>query len=494
MSRSLIPSYSEFAFSMQGGTTVADPKHDALVTKLVQEYREAFPASLATHRRARRHLVDGGSHTLRLSPPFPLYLSSASGAWLQDLDGHEVLDFWQGHYANILGHNPQLVADALSGAFAQGRGLQTGHLEELQADVAEILIERTGTERVRFTTSGSLSSMYAMMLARASTGRDLILKVGGGWHGAQPWALKGIRYGEQGFRSLESLGLPANIEGETLITRFNDPEDLAATFRTHGDRIACFIVEPWIGSAGFIPATPEYLKLARSLTWEYGALLIFDEVISGFRFRAGDLGSMYGIRPDLALFGKIIGGGMPVAAVAGRSDIMTICGREGERLVRFDGGTYSAHPGALLASKVMLNHLVDNEDLIYPQLAARGEQMRRQVEETFADEGIVARCTGYGNEAVPGSSLAMIHFPYNPDLPLLHPEDLWDPKVCDVTLREQVLKLAFLLEGVYVLHGLGALSTMHGEREMRYLIRACSRVAKRIKASAVAEGLPVSSR
>jgi len=122
-----------------------------------------------------------------------------------------VLDFWQGHYANILGHNPEVVADALSGALALGKGLQTGHLGELQAEVAEILTQRTGAERVRFTTSGSLSSMYAMMLALASTGRDLILKVGGGWHGAQPWALKGIRYGEQGFRSLESLGLPANI-------------------------------------------------------------------------------------------------------------------------------------------------------------------------------------------------------------------------------------------------------------------------------------------
>ena len=466
----------------------------SLLTDLMQEYGAAFPASRAAHKRAKQHLVDGGSHTLRLFAPFPLYLSSAKGAWLKDLDGHEVLDFWQGHYANILGHNPELVAHALSGDLVLGKGLQTGHLGELQAEVAEILTQRTGAEQARFTTSGSLSSMYAMMLARASTGRDLILKVGGGWHGAQPWALKGIRYGKQGFRSLESLGLPVNIEGGTLITRFNDPEDLAATFRTHGDRIACFIVEPWIGSAGFIPATPEYLKLARSLTWEHGALLIFDEVISGFRFRAGDLGSMYDIRPDLAIFGKIIGGGMPVAAVAGRSDIMTICGREGERLVRFDGGTYSAHPGALLASKVMLNHLVDNEEVIYPQLAARGEQMRQQVEQTFADEGILARCTGYGNEAVPGSSLAMIHFPYDPDLPLLHPEYLWDPRTCDIVLREQVLKLALLLEGVYVLHGLGALSTRHGEQEMRYLVRACSRVAKRIKASAIAEGLPVSSR
>jgi len=443
----------------------------ALLTDLLQEYVTAFPASQAAHKRAKQHLVDGGSHTLRLFAPFPLYLSSAKGAWLKDLDGHEVLDFWQGHYANILGHNPELVADALSSEFALGKGLQTGHLGELQAEVAEILTQRTGAERVRFTTSGSLSSMYAMMLARASTGRDLILKVGGGWHGAQPWALKGIRYGEQGYHSLESLGLPVDIEGETLITRFNDPEDLAATFRTHGDRIACFIVEPWIGSAGFIPATPEYLKLARSLTWEHGALLIFDEVISGFRFRAGDLGSMYDIRPDLALFGKIIGGGMPMAAVAGRRAIMAIC-----------------------ASKVMLNHLVDNEESIYPQLAARGEQMRQQVEQVFADEGILARCTGYGNEAVQGSSLAMIHFPYDPDLPLLHPETLWDPRTCDIVLREQVLKLALLLEGVYVLHGLGALSTMHGEQEMRYLVRACSRVAKRIKASAIADGLSVVSR
>ena len=121
-------------------------------------------------------------------------------------------------------------------------------------------------------------------------------------------------------------------------------------------------------------ATPEYLAAARELTEQHGALLVFDEVISGFRFCAGDLGALYGVRPDLLTLGKILGGGMPVAAVAGRADVMALCGREGGVRVAFSGGTYSAHPASLLAAKTMVSYLVEHEAEIYPRLAALGDQ------------------------------------------------------------------------------------------------------------------------
>lgn len=156
------------------------------------------------------------------------------------------------------------------------------------------------------------------------------------------------------------------------MTGYNDPEALRRHFREHGDRLACFIVEPFIGAGGFILATPEYLQAARELTDQYGVVLIFDEVISGFRFRAGDLGALYGIRPDLATFAKIIGGGMPVAAVAGRREIMELCGRAGGSRVAFSGGTYSAHPAAMLAPRAMLTHLLAHEAEIYPAIGRLG--------------------------------------------------------------------------------------------------------------------------
>ncbi len=253
------------------------------------------------------------------------------------------------------------------------------------------------------------------------------------------------------------------------------------TFTSHGDKIACFILEPVIGAGGCIPASPEYLALARQLTEKHGALLILDEVIAGFRFHAGNAGKLYGVEPDLSTFGKIVGGGMPVAAVAGRADVMAIAGREGGRRVRFDGGTYSAHPASMMAGKVMLTYLIEHEAEIYGQLAELGQQLRRRLEQIFADQGILAQCTGYPNEALKGSSLAVLHLPVRPGIVIDSPDVAADPACCMMQVRERILKLALLLEDVYAMHGLGALSTAHSEEDLSQLYAACERVAQRLK-------------
>lgn len=453
----------------------------SLRDELVREYETRFPLSGAQHARSRAAMVDGGQHTLRLYAPHPVYVKAASGAYVYDLEGHRILDFWQGHFANILGHNPPLITEALTEALAGGYGLQTGMVDEIASDLASLLCQQTGAQRVRFTTSGSLATMYAMMLARSYTGRSLVLKVGGGWHGAQPWGLVAVSYGRQGYQGAESEGLPGDTLDEALVTRFNDSDALERVFAEHGDQIACFILEPVIGAGGAIPGKPEYISLARQLTEKHGALLILDEVISGFRFRAGDVGRMYGVRPDLMTLGKIIGGGMPVAAVAGRSEIMTLAGHEGGRRVRFDGGTYSAHPASMLAGKVMLNYLVEQEETVYRRLADLGAEARSRLEQAFAQEGILARCTGYPNEVVTGSSLAMVHFCVRPDIEIDSPDVAADPSCCIIDAREQILKLALLLEDVYAVHGLGALSTAHTAGDLDRLCNACTRIARRLK-------------
>jgi glutamate-1-semialdehyde 2,1-aminomutase len=229
-----------------------------------------------------------------------------------------------------------------------------------------------------------------------------------------------------------------------------------------------------------MPATREYLETARELTQRYSAVLIFDEIISGFRFCAGGVDRLYNIRPDLQTFGKIIGGGMPLAAVAGREEIMRLCGTAGGRRVKFEGGTFSAHPAALLAGKTLIEHLVRHESEIYPRLRALGQKIRTGVEEVFARHGILVRCTGYGNDAVPDGSLVMIHFPHEENVELTSPEAVWDPEICNVERREKVLKLALLLERVHVVHGLGAVSVAHSEEDVEWLLAACDEVAKRL--------------
>lgn len=461
-------------------------RHAKLLARLAEEYRSHAPASAALDVEAKRWLVDGGSHALRLIEPFPPRITDAKGAWIQDEDGHRILDFWQGHYANVLGHNPAVITSALGDALTAGFGLQTGFVDRLQVECAEILCRQTGAERVRFTTSGTLATMYAMLLARAFTQRDKVMKAGGGWHGAQPWGLKGVRFraapdARRGFRHVETGGLTNQLGKEVLVTRFNDVDMLHDDFRRYGDGVACFIVEPFIGAGGFIPALPEYLETARRLTRKYGALLIFDEIISGFRFRAGAMGQLYGIQPDLATFGKAMGGGMPVSAVAGRGAVMSLAGREKNREVKFSGGTFSAHPASLLAARASMTYLMEHEEEVYPRLAELGERARKTVEAAFLAEGIFARCTGYGNEAVPGGSLSMTHFPYEEDRELATPDDVSDPDVCDVTLREKVLQLGLLLEDVHVMHGLGAVSVAHTEDDIGRLGEACGQVARLIK-------------
>ena len=456
--------------------------HTKLLRELRAAYAEYAPKSAALNERAMRVQVDGGSHAFRLVEPFPLRIVAARGAWIEDEDGHAILDTWQGHFANILGHNPQVITATLAEALEQGSGLQTGFTDRVQVEAAEILCQRTGAERARFTTSGTLATMYAILLARALTGRDLVMKVGGGWHGAHPWGLKGVGFDdEKGYQRVETAGLPPEVCDAVVVTGFNDPEMLRDHFRQYDDRVACFIVEPFIGAGGFMPATREYLHVAREMADQYGAVLIFDEVIAGFRFRAGNAGALFGVQPDLATFGKIIGGGMPVAAVAGRVDIMNLAGRAGGSRVKFSGGTYSGHPASMLAAKTMMQYLVDHESEVYPRLAALGAQTREVLESAFAEEGIYARCTGGDGDALPGSSAFMVHFPYEHDHPLRTPEDLFDPAVCDVALTQDVLMLALLLEDVHVIHGHGAVSVAHTEADLAFLEAACRRMARRLQ-------------
>ncbi|MGH7450471.1 MAG: aspartate aminotransferase family protein [bacterium] len=451
-------------------------------TPLMAEFAEAYakraPKSAALHERAIQYMIDGGSNTLRLLQPFSPRIVGAKGAWLKDEDGHQILDFWQGHHVNVLGHNPEFVTAVLAQFFSEGLGLQTGFTDRLQIEVAEILCRQTGAERVRFTTTGSLATMNAIILARAFTGRDLVLKVGSGWHGGHPWGLKGVFY-HDGFESMDSAGVPEYFSKNTLVTGFNNPDMLHEHFRQYGDRLACFIVEPIIGAGGLMPAKREYLQAARELTQKHGVVLILDEVISGFRFRAGNAAALYGVQPDLMTLGKAIGGGMPVAAVAGRADILSLAGRGGK--VKFDGGTYAAHPACMLAGKTYMRYLIEHETEIYPKLYAIGARAREAVTKAFADAGIYARFAGDRNHDLPGNSMHMLLFPYEEGRELMTPEEVRNPAICDLALSEKVLQLGLLLENVFTMHGLGSTTTAHTEADIQFLGEACRRFAQRVK-------------
>lgn len=452
--------------------------HSKLIKRLESEYLAFAPKSAAVHKQAESVLVDGGSHTLRLIEPFPPQIASANGAYVIDEDGHRILDFWQGHYANILGHNPPEVTEVLADYFAGGSGLQTGFPDRMQMELAEILCRQTGAERVRFTTSGTLATMYAILLARAHTGREMMLKVGGGWHGGHLWGLKGVGH-KQGFKQMDSVGVPRELAEDVIVTQLNHPEKLVDVFKIHGECLACFILEPVIGAGGMCPATPEYLQTARQLCDKYGVVLIFDEVVSGFRYRAGDVGALYGVQSDLLTLGKIIGGGMPVSAVGGKAEIMDLVGRKGGRKVKFSGGTYSGHPASMLAAKTMVEYLVDHEEEVYPRLAQLSTILSEKVLKVFSEAGVLARFSGDKHPVLPPNSLHMLVFPYEDTGALNSPDEILDPNRCDVDLTEKVFKLGMLLEDIHIIHGCGAISTAHTEEDIEILCEGYKKVLDR---------------
>ncbi len=454
---------------------------ERLYRELSDAYRRTHPLSERRFRAATRHLVRGGSHNLRLFAPFPFYDTSAGGSRITDLDGHSYVDFWQGHFGNILGHNPQVVQEALARFLASGQGLATGFPGLYQDELAGLILDRLGGGKIRFTTSVALATMYAIMLARSFTGRDMVLKIGGGWHGAQPYALKGISIFRDGLTQVESAGLPAELSASLIVSEFNNLDDLEDKFSRLGDRIACLIVEPFIGAGGFLFGTMEYIRRARDLTSRYGAVLIFDEVVSGFRFHAGPLQTLYGIQADLTVFGKAIGGGMPVSALAGRGEILDLCGPDApaEQRVKFEGGTFSAHPMCMLAGLRFLEHLIERQAEIYPRIGKLGHRARSGIEEIFGRYGFRVKCTGIDEDVTPHSSIVGVHFLHRDLVRLTSPEQAWNPDIADVELREKIFKLAMLQEGFYTFHGYGALSTAHTEEEVQASLEAVERIARR---------------
>ncbi len=436
---------------------------DGFRQSLKAEYERRFPRSRDHFRKHDRSVLDQTSHAIRWNEPFPPVIRKAEGAVVEDLDGHRIVDYWQGHFANIHGHNPPHIRRALVDALNEGRGLQSGMLHEIEAEVSELICRCTGTEIVRLTTSGTLATLYATLLARGYTGRSRVLKVTGGWHGSQPFGLKGVVVRDGGKGRLESEGLWSGAEDEILLTRFNDLEDLGRVFQGSGDSIACFIMEPVLGAAGGMPASAAYLKEARRLTEKHGALLVCDEIVTGFRFRAGDCSSLYGVRPDLMTIGKILGGGMPVAAVAGRREIMDLCTR-GSGRVKFEGGTYSAHELSLVAARTQLRDLMENEETIYARLGRLGSSLREGIARVSREFSLPLFILGGPGEVLRSSSFVPLHVGNEDDRIPECPEELAERR--HPVIDERLLQSVLLLEDVSGKHGFGSIATAHTEEDL----------------------------
>ena len=283
----------------------------------------------------------------------PLFIRSGEGCRLTDIDGNAYIDYVGSYGPLIAGHANERVEAALSKQL--GRGTTFGAPTELETRLATLIVNAIPSiDMVRFVNSGTEASMSAIRLARAATGRDLIVKCFGCYHGHVDSLLVEAGSGALTLGHPSSPGVPSSIAQTTLLAHYNDIDTATALFERHGDRIACFVVEPVPGNMGVVNPKPGYLEALRELCTRHGALLLFDEVMTGFRVAWGGAQVAYSIQPDLTCLGKVIGGGLPVGAYAGPSRLMEMVSPAGKV---YQAGTLSGNPLAMSAGLATLEIL-----------------------------------------------------------------------------------------------------------------------------------------
>ena len=295
----------------------------------------------------------------------PVFIERGDGPYLHDCEGNRLIDYVMSWGALLLGHNHPAVRDALEEAV--GRGTSFGLTSPAEIDLAELVIEMVpSVEMVRFVNSGTEATMSAIRLARAATGRDLIVKFDGCYHGHGDSFLIAAGSGVATLGIPGSAGVPEALAELTIVCRYNDLDDVNTAFEQHGTRIAAVIVEPFVGNSGFIPPAGGFHAGLRDLTRRHGALLIFDEVMTGFRVHPGGAQALLEIEPDLTTLGKVIGGGLPVGAYGGRQELMELIAPAGGV---YQAGTLSGNPLAMAAGLAALRFARDND--IFSKVAER---------------------------------------------------------------------------------------------------------------------------
>jgi glutamate-1-semialdehyde 2,1-aminomutase len=327
-------------------------------------------------RRARTLMPGGVSSPVRAIKPYPFYTSGARGAHLETVDGSTLLDCCMAYGPMILGHAHPEIRKAIEGQL--DKGWLYGTPAPCEPEFAQMITgDHPGMDMIRFVSSGSEATMAAIRLARGFTGKKDIVKIEGGFHGAHDAVLVKAGSGATTMGVPDSAGVLADLVAHTRQVPYNDPEALEAVLAAHRD-VAALIIEPVLGNIGPILPADHYLRDIREITSAHDVLLIFDEVITGYRVGIGGAQKKYGVKPDLTTLGKIIGGGLPIGAFGGRREMMELVAPNGPV---YQAGTYSGNPLSLTAGIATLRYLHD-----HPCLYDNLEEMARELGESIGDK------------------------------------------------------------------------------------------------------------
>ncbi len=351
--------------------------------------------SRSLQRRAERFLpggVDSPVRAFRAVGGEPPFLTRAEGAYLWDADGNCYIDYFGSWGPMILGHAFPPVVEAIQGAAA--RSSSFGASTPSEADLAELVTRAyPSVEKLRFVSSGTEATMSAIRLARAFTGRKYILKFEGCYHGHADGLLVKAGSGVATFGIPGSAGVPEEIAHFTLALPYNDLASVETAFALHKNEIACIILEPVAGNMGCVPPAAGYLQALREITAREGTVLIFDEVMTGFRVAYGGAQALYNIFPDMTCLGKIIGGGLPCGAFGGRAEIMNMLAPLGPV---YQAGTLSGNPLAMAAGIATVTYLEANREKIYEQLETTSKAVADGVTEAAREAGVVVTTNRVG--------------------------------------------------------------------------------------------------
>ncbi len=430
------------------------------------DYVEFTPKSRELFERARKVLPGGVSYVIRYVDPYPFYVVKAKGCRLWDVDGNEYIDFWMAHGAVVTGHGYEPVINAVREQLEYG--LHMGWCNEWEIKWAEAVCRWFDADMVRPTNSGTEANMYAVRLARAYTGKEKVGKFEGGWHGGYDGLHKAVTYP---YDKPASLGLTEGALKYIITLPYNDLDGVRK--RIKGEDVACIIIEPVLGAGGCIPADKEFLKGLRELCDDMGILLIFDEVITGFRFYKGAQ-HYYGVKPDLTTLGKAVGGQFfpGAGAFCGREDIMELL----DHIKRpnfweraFHGGTYVGNALTMRAGCTLITELEKNADKFYPYMDQLGERFRKGLEDVFSSYGFEAYVTGVG-------SMIGIHFTREKPVDGITSERTKDVEMCNKFFRHmlnnKVVYVSALKPHLFI-------SVAHTEKEIDTFVSLTEEFVKR---------------
>ncbi len=430
---------------------------------MARSYEGRTGGSRRLFGKAKRVFPGGINHNARYYQPYPLFVKRAKGQHIWDEDGNRYVDYWMGHTTLILGHSPAVVTRALREQ--AGKGTHFGMSSKLSVELGEE-VQRTVpcAEMLRFCNSGAEATMYLVRLARAYTRRRVVIKMAGGWHGYNTELNKGVH---PPFDRPEGEGILPEEQAFTKTVRFNDLEAAREAVKASRGDVAVIFLEPVLGAGGCLPADPDYLKGLRELADRSGTLLAFDEIITGFRVALGGAQERYNVKPDLASFGKIVGGGLPIGLVAGRKEILELADpSRKERFVSIGGGTFSENPMTMTAGLATVRYLRRNRRRVYDSLEKTGIGLRKRIDETMSLNGMQTRTTGLG-------SMFLTHLGGEP-----RSAERVTTKSKELALR---YSLFLMVKGIFILPGHPcAISTAHERKDLDRIVETSSDFAKSV--------------